>query len=98
MTEKTDPDTLAKAQRAISQRDALLLLSVAQGIHERWNLLLTETAHGQRRNTAWTKGYMQALRDTNTTLTELSHSIAPPVEDESVRDTDTEPQPEEETP
>lgn len=94
MTEKTDPLTLEQAQRAIGQRDALMLISVAQGLRERWELLLTEISHGQRRNTNWNKGYMQCLRDTEATLAALANSIAPPAEAEPVSDTTTEPEPE----
>lgn len=50
-------------------RDLIAVKAIAAGCQAKFHQLVEDTARGRVRNTVWLRGYMQCLRDLNTTLT-----------------------------
>lgn len=90
MTAKSKKPTPEEIEQALTQRDAIVVLSIAHGLHGRWTQMLEEVSRGQRRNTNWTQGYLECLRDTERTLNETARALAVPPADEAVSNEETE--------
>ena len=87
MTEKNEEIKEVSNQEvieALNQRDALVVLAVADGLKKRWDWLLTQVSRGKQRNNRYTQGYLECLGDTHNDLVEAVNKALPqPPEDET---------------
>jgi hypothetical protein len=81
-----------EVELALTQRDAALVLQVAEGIRTRHHLMIDQIARGKKRNTNFNKGYIEALADTHNLLNAIVRAVLVPDEIETVSEAETEPE------
>lgn len=87
MTEKTDEEAEVSQEeiiQALNQRDALVVLAVADGLKKRWDWMLGQISRGKQRNNKFNQGYLECLRDTHHALVDTVSKALPPSQTQDV--------------